>query len=437
MFEQLKRIDRQNAARIFNVFIAVAILVYLSRINYPLFHTLTEIFSCTIAFTLFLIMWNSIKYVEHHYFLIVGIAYFFVGIIDLLHAMTFKGINMIPGTVVYTTQLWIAARTMEAAALLSAPLIGMIKPSVKLPKQRIFLFFSVTTGLIFLSIFKWEIFPVCFDNTYGLTDFKIYSEYGICAALTASLYFLSRIRNALGSASFKTIFLSVILMIFSELSFTLYIDHFDILNMSGHILKILSFYVFYRALVVKAIVEPQDILFRNISMNQKHLIEQNSVLKDQAAKDPMTGLYNKRFIRECIDNGSVRGGKEGTPFCVIMIDADHFKSVNDTYGHPAGDSVLIETAEILTQNTRQTDIVGRYGGEEFIIFLFDTKLHAAISAAEKIRKAVEDHVFSGGIRITASLGVEENSGEIPEETIRRADEKLYYSKKAGRNRTTS
>ena len=121
-----------------------------------------------------------------------------------------------------------------------------------------------------------------------------------------------------------------------------------------------------------------------------------------------------------------------------MLDIDHFKSVNDTYGHEVGDKTLIDLAKILKQHSRATDIVGRWGGEEFIIILPHTDLSAAIEYADMLRVKIEDFTFEVIDKITASFGV---SSFIDEDTsksiVKRADDALYDAKHSGRNRVCS
>ena len=129
-----------------------------------------------------------------------------------------------------------------------------------------------------------------------------------------------------------------------------------------------------------------------------------------------------------------------SPLSVLMIDIDDFKKVNDTYGHTVGDKVLKTIAQILKTKLRATDVVGRYGGEEFLVVLPETDLQAALTVAEKLRTEVakktfkyKDQVF----KVTISLGAAQlKEGETIEELINRADQALYTSKRSGKNRTT-
>ncbi len=147
--------------------------------------------------------------------------------------------------------------------------------------------------------------------------------------------------------------------------------------------------------------------------------------------DPLTGLANRRYIDIVLERNFAAAKRFKKPFSIIMADIDHFKKYNDTYGHIAGDKILINVARILEKETREVDLISRYGGEEFLILLSEADMTEARSVAEHKRKAVEE-----AAGITLSLGVASYSDKvkIAEELIKKADEALYQAKQKGRNR---
>ncbi len=162
----------------------------------------------------------------------------------------------------------------------------------------------------------------------------------------------------------------------------------------------------------------------------------NRQLESFAIKDPLTRLYNRRYLAEQLLIHSEIARKKNTPFSVVMLDIDHFKSINDTYGHIAGDCVLQNVAGILRQGIRKQDIAGRYGGEEFLLLLFDTTLEEAALLAEKIRIHIDNSLFTReNIHLTISGGVAAFSEEMePLDLIAAADKNLYHAKENGRNK---
>ena len=157
-----------------------------------------------------------------------------------------------------------------------------------------------------------------------------------------------------------------------------------------------------------------------------------------ASVDSLTGLYNKRHFDEVFGKEVARSEQTRTPCSLIVLDIDHFKRINDTFGHPAGDAVLKHVAHVVKSQIRPGDTVCRVGGEEFALVLPQTPHSLALQAAEVIRSAVERSVcdvLGTPIPATLSLGVAELAmGEIPEQLYQRADERLYAAKHNGRNR---
>jgi diguanylate cyclase (GGDEF)-like protein len=157
-------------------------------------------------------------------------------------------------------------------------------------------------------------------------------------------------------------------------------------------------------------------------------------LREEAIRDPLTGLYNRRFLKDYLGRELIRAQRENKPVALIMLDLDHFKRVNDTAGHPAGDRVLVETAALLTRHIRGSDIACRHGGEEFVLVLPNATLENARARSEEICTAIrrERNRLAG---VTASLGVAlyPDHAASAEPLMRAADRALYEAKGAGRN----
>jgi diguanylate cyclase (GGDEF)-like protein len=162
-------------------------------------------------------------------------------------------------------------------------------------------------------------------------------------------------------------------------------------------------------------------------------------LKEMAEIDPLTGIYNRRRVLELGERALRQALRYDEPFSVLLLDIDHFKAVNDRYGHGVGDLVLREVAERCKGALREVDLFGRLGGEEFVAFLHHSGLAQALTAAERVCKAVGAAAIpigSDGARVTASIGVAELTPDAADmdELLLRADKALYQAKLAGRNR---
>ncbi|HYR28028.1 MAG TPA: GGDEF domain-containing protein [Thermoanaerobaculia bacterium] len=173
------------------------------------------------------------------------------------------------------------------------------------------------------------------------------------------------------------------------------------------------------------------------------LTVRNRKLSEVSSRDTLTGLYNRWYVIEKIDSELNRALRHGSPMSLLMLDIDHFKRINDTWGHPAGDQVLRSVGKLLRESCRVYDVPGRYGGEEFCIVLPETKPGNTTVVAERIRKRLEMTSLPCGeasVAVTASIGIagwdDGSDGEAlsPAALIDRADRALYSAKSRGRNR---
>lgn len=179
----------------------------------------------------------------------------------------------------------------------------------------------------------------------------------------------------------------------------------------------------------------QNITDEELYKKNQQLMDMNAQLELLSITDPLTGLYNRRKILQDIERESLRVDRYNCNASILIFDIDHFKTINDNYGHIEGDLILKELGELIKSLIRTTDVFGRWGGEEFIILFPETNLASAAIIAEKLRKAVEEHIFTNGKNITISIGVGTLiKGRKVEEVIKEADNMLYRAKESGRNR---
>jgi len=166
----------------------------------------------------------------------------------------------------------------------------------------------------------------------------------------------------------------------------------------------------------------------------KIINSKNEELERMAITDQLTNIFNRRKINEILQVNKELADRYKTPFGIIILDIDRFKKVNDIYGHQVGDTTLQTFASIMTTNSRKSDTVGRWGGEEFLIIITNASEESLINFAQNLRKKIENHHFETVDHVTASLGATlYNSVESYEETVARADKALYISKESGRN----
>ncbi|MAT64390.1 MAG: diguanylate cyclase [Gammaproteobacteria bacterium] len=176
------------------------------------------------------------------------------------------------------------------------------------------------------------------------------------------------------------------------------------------------------------------------ALGKRELEQANAQLAQLSRTDRLTRLNNRGYWEECLQQEFARFQRSKTPCSLIMFDIDHFKAVNDTHGHQAGDEVIRVTAATLRETIRNTDIAGRYGGEEFAIILTDTDAACARYVAERLRRKIESLTVAYEDKVidhTISLGVAELGPELstPQQWLEQADQALYRAKEGGRNRT--
>jgi two-component system cell cycle response regulator len=182
-----------------------------------------------------------------------------------------------------------------------------------------------------------------------------------------------------------------------------------------------------------------DDITKNITLILQNVIHYDGIISE-LLKDELTGVYNRRFINKTLPEQIKRHENLKLPFVISLLDIDHFKKFNDTYGHQYGDVALKQVSKFIKDNLRETDWIARYGGEEFIIFLSKTNIIDGYKRVEDIREKLSQIIISDGTtetNITASFGLSLYEASIsPDELIKRADKAAYVSKDLGRNRVT-
>jgi len=248
----------------------VLVALYLTTFySFNLFHILVELFSALVAAAVFVIAWNTRGFTSNDYLLCLGAAFLFVGFLDILHTLSYEGLNIFTGyTADLPTQLWLAGRYVQALAFIAAPFaLGR-----RIRAHWYVVAFGVLTAALAALIFA-RLFPAAFSDADGLTRFKIVSEYAICLVLLAGLWLLFLRRERFDRRVFRRLAASVLVTIGSELLFTLYVSPFGPSNLAGHMLKLVAFYLVYRAVVETALVQPYSLLFRELKQSEEALRE--------------------------------------------------------------------------------------------------------------------------------------------------------------------
>ncbi|MBP7410994.1 MAG: PAS domain S-box protein [Methanoculleus sp.] len=248
--------------------VLLAALAATSLYNYLLFHTIAELVAVAIAIAVFTVAWNARAMRENSYLLVAGTGFLFVAGIGLVHTLAYEGMRIFVGyDANLPTQLWIASRYLLAGTLLAAPLLLRRNPG----PRRVFAGFAGVTGALLLSIFVFPVFPDCYVEGLGLTPFKVWSEYVIAVLLALGAVAVYRLRDVFSSRVAGHLVAAILVLIASELAFTLYTDVYGLLNMVGHLLMVLSFGLIYIAFVETGIRQPYAVVFTGLARSEERL----------------------------------------------------------------------------------------------------------------------------------------------------------------------
>ncbi|MHA1481401.1 MAG: sensor histidine kinase [Candidatus Thorarchaeota archaeon] len=259
------------------IVILAYVLLYLSSFtNFLLFHTAAELLSIGIAIAVFAIGWATSEYVENPFYVFIGCAFVSVAVIDLVHTLAYKGMNLFPGyDANLPTQLWIVGRYLLSFSLLIAPFVNRYR---KLDKYVMAMsFFTVAT--ILTAITFTGFFPDCFIEGSGLTPFKIISEYVIILILGITAFLFYRERDQFDTFMLQSLIGAIIFTMIGELAFTFYVDVYGFSNLVGHFMKITAFGLIYLAMIQVSIERPFSSLFKSVRQKEEEVQKVNETLR--------------------------------------------------------------------------------------------------------------------------------------------------------------
>jgi len=410
----------------------VGLMYLISLYNYLLFHSLAELFSIAVGAAVFMLAWNTRRFMSNDFLFLIATSYLFAGFIDLVHTLAYKGMGLFPGDDAnLPTQLWIAARYLQGFSFLYAALFF----ARRLDPFRVFLGFSIV-AILLVTFIALGVFPDCYVD--GLTPFKKISEYVISIIFVAGVLWLQRKRESFNPTILRFITISIIFTIMAELAFTFYVSVYGISNFLGHIFKIVAVYFVYKSIIETGLKQPFDLLFRDMKKRETELETSQKLLHELATHDLLTGLPNRRLfetrLTQAIEKAR-QSNHQDKEFHVqlILMDTDNFKNVNDLLGHLGGDEVLKEIARRLRAEARDGDTVARWGGDEFTLVLEDIQ---SVEDGERIAKRILTSMMAPmqiqdqSIEVTVSIGISfyPQHAELEEDLLRCADAALFRAK---------
>lgn len=258
------------------ILLSICILTYfISRINYLLFHSIIELSTVIFGLTLMIIVFATIKVSENSNLTFLGICYGFISLIDIFHIFTYKGLGIILTDTNTPIQLYVSARYYECIVLM----LSVKYINKKFNIKSLVILNTICTIFILLGILVFDFFPKCFVEGYGLTNFKIVSEYIISIGLFIVIFLYIKSEDEITKGNKKLFITALLLEVLSELTFNLYIDVYSIADFLGHILKFLSYYYFFKVLLINLIINPYDMLFQKLNKKTVELEKSNKYYK--------------------------------------------------------------------------------------------------------------------------------------------------------------
>ena len=334
---------------------AIVGLFIIGRHNYLLFHALVELGAVAVAWSVFFLVWNARRLKTPPAFVMLGIGYMIVGALDLLHTLAYEGMGVFPGAGTdLATQLWIAARFIETAALLLFLLCFNAGGFCRWGGHAL----TVAAVIMLGGLFAWDFFPECFNTETGLTPFKIASEYVVMGVLAGSVFLTYRKRKLIGRT--VALFLSgaMLVTIVSEFCFTLYASPFGTANMIGHLFKVVSFMLIYRALIVESLERPMETLahgLRKETERYARIIEtavdgfwivdmQGQICDANAAAERMTGLPRNTLLSMRVNDIEANESVEETGRHMKMVVKKGHDLFETRHRHKDGSVLDVEVS---------------------------------------------------------------------------------------------
>ena len=398
--------------------------------DYLPLHTGLEFISMAVAFMVVGLGWNLRRQAGNSHGIVLAATFLSVALLDFAHTLSFDGMPDVfgPSGTEKAINFWLVGRAIAAFGLVAVVLL----PVRTWPPRRCV---ATMAAAVAVAIASWWIgffhvawLPRTFVAGQGLTPFKVDTEYAL-----AAIYFIVALVLIGRGAQRRDVNLYWLaagswVLGLSELFFTLYGHVTDLFNLLGHVYKAAAYLMLYRALFVAGVLAPH-----------RFLRQKETELKYLAQHDSLTGLPNRLLLVSRLRQAVDRARRDGGQGAFLFLDLDHFKNVNDSLGHIAGDELLQLVAARLQSRLRDTDLLARMGGDEFVVLLeriSETGVAARLAQA-LIEALKEVFVLSGGqeVYIGTSVGicVFPDDSESVDRIIRNADAALYQAKGAGRS----
>lgn len=400
-------------------------------------HTVTEFAAIVVAFLVFSVAWHTSAIGQPGNVVILGCGFLAVGLIDLGHVLSYRGMPdfVTPSGPEKAIQFWLVARYTAAFTLLAASAYPIYFNKGDARRYWLLAMALVVSSLVYLiGLFYPSVWPHTFIDGQGLTAFKRVAEYGVIVLTGVAAWLFYRWHRRTDTYNATDLCAAALITILSELCLTLYANVNDLFSLLGHLYKIVAYYYIYRAVFVTSVRDP----YKRLSQEVAERREAEQRVEFLAYHDVLTRLPNRELARDRLNQAIADAHRHGTLVALVFLDLDHFKNINDSLGHGAGDRLLQWVAACLREHVREVDTVSRQGGDEFLLVLKDLPdVDAVAPIVSKLLEELSQPVLIDGreLSTSASMGIalSPNDGEDFDTLSQRADTAMYRAKEEGRN----
>ena len=398
--------------------------------DYLPLHTGLEFISMAVYFMVFGLGWNLRRQAGNSHGIVLAATFLSVALLDFAHTLSFDGMPDVfgPSGSEKAINFWLIGRAIAAVGLVAVVWLPVQTWSARRCAVTMAAAVAVAGASWWIGFFHSAWLPRTFVDGQGLTPFKIHSEYALAATYLAVALVLAGRGAQRRDVNLYWLAAGAWVLGLSELFFTLYGHVTDLFNLLGHVYKTAAYVMLYRALFVAGVLAPH-----------RFLRQKETELKYLAQHDSLTGLPNRLLLVSRLKQAVDRARRVGEQGAFLFLDLDHFKNVNDSLGHGAGDELLQLVATRLRGRLRDTDLLARMGGDEFVV-LMARVAHPQVAAglAQSLIEALKEvFVLAGGqeVYIGTSIGIciFPNDNESVDQIIRNADAALYQAKGGGRS----
>jgi len=414
---------RKSIGSITFITLSVGLLIFSSILDYYFFMIFVELITIFLGLMIFIIAFYSKEYTKDNNLLYVGIAYLSLAFLDFMHIFDDWGFSALQNNVNAQGQLWIAARATEAYILFYAFSKSSWKRRFNF--KHIFISFSVTTFFIVLLVVLNDFLPKIYTVEYGYNLYKKSLDILIIVMFIIALFNISK--NEKRTYNKIILILAVLFKISSEIIFIFETGDHGVLEAVRHILKYISYIFLFHVFVKDLLQRPYENIFRAFEKKERELTELTK-------RDSLTKLYNHSTSYEMMRSIIKDNERNNENLCLMMIDVDDFKAINDKFGHVKGDEILSKIGQLFLTCEGPIRLAGRYGGDEFVVLFSNIDYEKTKILAAKIFKRMDELSNEVGIKVTLSIGVSLwKSGLTAKDLVKLADKQMYNAKDVGKN----